>query len=70
MAGGFCEHGRIWTTCSSCGKDVIGRSKAGRRRGQDEPIDPLAEPAELRPRQVKKPPPEPPRTEFESDGPV
>lgn len=66
MDGGFCEHGRIWTTCPSCGKEVIGRSKAGRRRRQDEQTL-MPDSVKVQPRQVKKPPAEPPQTEFESD---
>lgn len=51
---GFCEHGKVWTTCSICGKDVIA-SQAGKRSDVDEW-------GELRPKKkvVKQIPEEPP----------
>lgn len=32
---GFCEHGRVWTTCPICGKDIIA-NQAGKRSDVDE----------------------------------
>jgi hypothetical protein len=32
---GFCEHGKVWTTCTICGKDVIA-SQAGKRSDLDD----------------------------------
>lgn len=66
MAGGFCEHGRIWTTCETCGKDVISRARKGKKRAA--PDDFLEEPVTVKPRVVKPPPDEPPPTEFEETG--
>lgn len=31
-ARGFCEHGKVWTTCPVCGKEVIA-AQANRRGG-------------------------------------
>ena len=51
---GFCEHGKVWTTCATCGKDVIA-SQQGKRADVDEW-------GELRPKKkvVKTIPEEPP----------
>lgn len=51
---GFCEHGKVWTTCGICGKDVIA-TMAGKRGEVDDW-------GELRPKKkaVKPPPEEPP----------
>lgn len=29
-ARGFCEHGKVWTTCQVCGKEVIAAHSAKR----------------------------------------
>jgi hypothetical protein len=67
MAGGFCKHGRIWTTCKECGKDVIKASK-GRRKSFDDADEPLLPTAAAQPRPIRAPPEEPEPTEFETDG--
>ena len=54
---GFCQHGRLWTTCPECGKEVI-KAAATKRRDSDEFLE--------QPRPVKKavkPPPEEPPEE-------
>lgn len=35
-ARGFCQHGKVWTTCPICGKEVIAAaSKRGMGVGED-----------------------------------
>lgn len=34
-ARGFCEHGKVWTTCAICGKEIIA-AQAGKRADVDE----------------------------------
>ena len=58
-ARGFCEHGKVWTTCPICGKEVIAAA-ANKRPSADEFAD-------IRPRKpaVKAPPEEPPEEPAE-----
>jgi hypothetical protein len=64
MAGGFCQHGRIWTTCPTCGKDVISKAKASRRKKDDDDYERPVQRVPARP--AAPPPAEPPVTDFES----
>jgi hypothetical protein len=61
MAGSFCQHNRIWTTCPECGKDVIKAASKNRKKSDDVWDEPRVVPA----RRAKPPPDEPPATEFE-----
>lgn len=61
MTGEFCEHGKIWTICNVCGKDIIKRAKQERKI----PSEPEETPKKVQ-REVKAPPREPEPTEYES----
>lgn len=50
---GFCEHGKVWTTCPVCGKEVI--AAAGKKGGS---LDEFGE-FQKKPKKVKPIPEEP-----------
>ncbi len=62
MPGEFCEHGKIWTICNKCGKDVIKKAK---KEQKAKPPEPEEAPKKVE-RQVKPPPKEPKPTKYES----
>lgn len=64
MPGEFCEHGKIWTICNKCGKDVIKKAKQEQKAKPPE----ADEAPKKVDREVKPPPKEPKPTKYESGG--
>lgn len=51
---GFCQHGKVWTTCAQCGKEVIA-TYAGKRGGSGDDFEEVR----VKKKAVKRPPDEP-----------